>query len=174
MKTLVFDTETTGLVGNSLKSLDKQPKIIEFFGLSLNGASGIPYSSLFAPGGKLPDKISLITGITDQILEGAPAFADKAAEFKALIESHDEVVAHNAAFDQAMIDMEMRRCGHEVAWPRIICTVEASEFYKGYRMKLAELYEFFFGEKFGGAHRAENDVRALAKCFTEMRQRGDI
>jgi DNA polymerase III epsilon subunit-like protein len=108
------------------------------------------------------------------MLADAPKFSEKAEELKALIESHDEVIAHNATFDMTMVDNEMKRCGLTVNWPTVICTVEATEFMKGHRLKLANLHELLFGEVFLGAHRAENDVRALARCLLQLRAMGVV
>lgn len=180
MKSLVFDTETTGLIKNSLQNLKRQPHIIEFFGLTidnqvLKGQAELPsFHLLFRQERKLTEEIVRITGITDAILEGASTFAEKAEELKTFIESHDEVIAHNATFDTSMIDIEMSRCNLKVKWPKLICTVEATEWFKGHRLKLIDLHEFLFGERFEGAHRAENDVRALARCVEQLKTMGHI
>jgi DNA polymerase-3 subunit alpha len=73
-----------------------------------------------------------------------------------------------------MINNEMRRLGLTVAWPRVICTVEETEHLKGHRLKLSDLYELLFGEKFANAHDAKADVEALAKCYFELVKRGEI
>jgi len=39
---------------------------------------------------------------------------------------------------------------------------------KGYRLKLAQLYEHLFGETFPDAHRARNDVQALRRICVEL------
>lgn len=182
-RTLFVDVETTGLIKNSLLPLERQPHVIEFFGLSqmaefvggaLNFGVETTHHSLFKQKEKLPYIITSITGITDEMLVGQPEFKEKAEELKALIEGHDEVVAHNAAFDKGMLDFEFKRAGLEVKWPTVICTIESTMHMKGYRLKLAELYEILFSEKFEGAHRAEADVRALARCFWKLREMGQV
>ncbi len=158
MRTLILDTETTDLVKNELMPLEKQPHVIEFFALSyLDGGEMEAVNFLFQPGFKISPEITRITGITNDMLVGQPMFAD-------------EVVAHNLAFDKAMMNIEFRRCGLTPTWPQGICTVEATEYVKGHRLNLTSLHEHLFGEPFGGAHRAENDVRALARCFWKLRE----
>lgn len=174
MKTLVFDCETTGLLANSLLPLDRQPRIIELSSLILEEEKEEAFSQLFNPGFTLEKIITSITGLTDADLSAAPAFAERAKEIKTLIESADEVVAHNLSFDKAMIDNEMNRAGLAVKWPLLICSVEASEWYFGFRLNLTKLHEHLFSEVFADAHRAGADVKALARCFREMRNRGDI
>lgn len=176
MNYLVFDTETTDLIKNMLMPLDRQPHIIEFFGLTLNNEleEKDSFHSLFNNGKKLGMDTVRITGITDEILKDAPKFKDKAVDLKHYIESHDYAIAHNATFDRDVVDVEMKRIGMEIEWPKLICTVEATEYIKGHRLRLADLHEVLFGEKFEGAHRAENDVRALARCAKELIKTGII
>ena len=91
-----------------------------------------------------------------------------------MIEGADEVVAHNLAFDKAMLDFEFMRLDTELKWPAMICTVEATRHLKGHRLNLMALYEMLFSERFTEAHRAENDVRALARCFLKLRENGAV
>lgn len=185
MKTLLFDTETTGLSKNSVVRLEKQPHIIELFGISLlqsrpGGLQGnycfeeiAVWQSLFSHHMKLSEEIVRITGITDDLIKDAPAFRTKAAELKDFIESHDRVVGHNLTFDMDRVDQEMHRAGLSVIWPaERMCTVEETEFVKGYRLSLTALHEHLFGEPFKNAHRAEGDVRAMLKCYTALIERG--
>lgn len=176
MNTLVFDTETTDLIKNKLLPLDRQPHIIEFFGLSLDpeGNEIGTYHFLFKPPVKLSDDVKRITNINDEMLADAPPFAAHAQEIKDIIEKHDEVVAHNLSYDMGVVDFEMRRAGLSIIWPIPTCTVEGTEHLKGFRLNLSALHELLFGEKFEGAHRAENDVMALANCFRQLRSIGEI
>jgi len=175
-----LDTETTSLIDNSLKPLEKQPQIIEFYSLSFErtGDEMEEISShhfLAHPGKRLSEETTRITNITDAMLEGAERFAAHAAGLVEVIEASDEVVAHNLAYDKAVIDFELQRIGMTVKWPkRLICTVEATEFMKGFRLSLSALHEELFGEKFEGAHRAEVDVRAMMRCYAELARRGDV
>jgi DNA polymerase-3 subunit alpha (Gram-positive type) len=176
MRTLVFDTETTGLVKNMLQPLDRQPHIIEFFALSLDSAGNEleAFHYLCNPKIKLEEKITEITGITSEMLKDEKPFSAIAQHILELIEVHDEVVAHNLSFDKTVVDVEMKRCGKKVKWPSLICTVEATEYMKGHRLNMNALHEMLFGVVFTGAHRAENDVRALARCFNELRKMGVV
>lgn len=187
MKAFVFDTETTDLIKNRHRPLPQLPHITELFGLVLeakttrltkqyNWKEASTFNSLFNPGIPLTAEIQKITGLADWMLADQPTFKSKSAELKKIIEGADMIVAHNLSFDRAMVDIEMERCGLEVKWPKkMICTVEATEHFKSRRLKLMELHEFLFnGERFEGAHRAENDVRPLTRCFIELVERGVI
>jgi len=176
MRALVFDTETNGLINNIVLPLQRQPRIIEFFGLTLNEHDEEVDQKhfLFNIGEKLDAVITRITGLNDEDLRTAPRFAACADEMLTYIQSHDEVVAHNLAFDSAMVNMEYARLARAVQWPRMTCTVESSQWVKGYRLSLTALHTELFGTGFEGAHRAETDVRALSRCYIEMRKKGWI
>jgi DNA polymerase III epsilon subunit-like protein len=106
------------------------------------------------------------------MLKDAPWFKDKASDLKKFIEGHDRVVAHNLSFDMDRVNNEMERAGLVVEWPKDrICTVEQTEWLKGFRLSLGALYEFLFKENFPNAHRAENDVRAMSRCYIELIKR---
>lgn len=101
------------------------------------------------------------------------------------------VVAHNIDFDHRVMENNIRHLGitPSKGWPPEICTAQglAAEYvglpptermlHSKYRNKnktpkLEELHRFLFNEGFEGAHSAVNDMRALARCFVELRKRG--
>ena len=177
MRALIFDTETTDLVKVSMTPLNRQPRMIEFFGLVMeDGVEKETCSFLCDPEMQISAEITRITGIAPAMLVGQPTFAKIADKISALIMSCDEVVAHNLKFDKSIIDMEFARLSEKItlAWPRLTCTVEATEYIKGFRLSLMALHEHLFEEAFKGAHRAETDVRALTRCFSRLRENGDI
>lgn len=177
MKTMIFDTETTDLTQNIGVPLDKQPDIIEFFGLGLEVNDQnelVEFSTLgqlIKPRKPVTPEITRITNITNVMLSGKEPFKFYAPEIKAYIEGFDQAVAHNAAFDKDIVDFEFGRLQINIKWPELICTVEQTLWIKGYRLKLGGLYQELFGEDFADKHRAENDVRALTRCFIELRRR---
>jgi DNA polymerase-3 subunit epsilon len=170
----IFDCESTGLVGPSLLTTKQQPKVTEFYGALYEDGNKVDEIEFFAnPGEKLDRKITSITGITDAMLSAAKPFYDHAKAVSDLIFRADEVVAHNLSFDFALLEAEFERADMIGPWPpNRICTVEATEWIKGYRLSLSALHEHLFGEKFAGAHRARIDVEALARCFFELRRLG--
>lgn len=177
MRHLVFDTETTDLIHNSSRPIAKQPQILEVFCLALDdGLEEIEsLHRYFDPGKPISKEITKITGITDETVKGAPLFRQACGDFKDIIESCDVVVAHNLSYDIGVTNFEFARIGQTVKWPaRKVCTVESTEHIKGYRLSLGNLHQELFGETFTGAHRAENDVRALARCYVELVKRGEV
>jgi len=174
---LVFDTETTGLPNNASSDLRDQPYVIEFAGVLINRNGDIvkEYECLFKPPVALTPKITEITGLTDSKLKDAIRFDCDAIQNLMSHEGVQAAVAHNFAFDRAMVSFEFARAERIVKWPPLaICTVEATYPILGRRMKMSQMYRHFFGEDFVGAHRAMNDVKALARCTAYMIQRNII
>lgn len=171
-----FDTETTGLVKNSLVALDQQPRVIEFFGHLVDSETGkvLDEIEFFCdPGVPIDPIITKITGIKPSDLAGKPPFSAGIARIEAALAQADCVFAHNLSFDMALIDFEFRRVGKQVVWPqRKVCTVEQTEWMKGHRLKLIDLHTELFGEPFTGAHRARTDVDAMTRCWVELHRKG--
>tara|TARA_R110000824_G_scaffold15883_3_gene66577 strand:+ start:14737 stop:15273 length:537 start_codon:yes stop_codon:yes gene_type:complete len=172
-RTLVFDTETTGLIANSLIRKDHQPRIIEFYGCIVDQDGEVIQELEFLcnPGIKLPPIITKITGLTDADLKDAKPFEEYAEDIISLVQEADSIVAHNLSYDLDIVNFEMDRCDKKAKWPLCrICTVEETEWLKGHRLKLADLFEHLTNEQFKDAHRARNDVKALTRCFNELRK----
>lgn len=178
MKHLLFDLETTNLVHNSLQPLHKQPKIIEIFGLILQEGTWeevATFHSYVDPGVPIPKKVTEITRITDDMVAGKPKFHQIADDWEAFCEQADVIAAHNFSYDKAVLTFEYQRLGRTPKLPEVhVCTVEATEWMKGHRLSLTNLHQELFGEPFANAHSAEDDVRAMARCYVELHKRGDI
>lgn len=130
---------------------------------------------LIRPTIPITEEITKMNNINNEMVRNAPTFKFLASDIRDLIERSDCVVAHHAAFDRDMVDLEFAKLGMtKIAWPRIICTIEATLHLKGYRLSLSALYEYLFGVKFEGAHRARADVDALARIVVELRKKGMI
>lgn len=177
-KVAIFDTETTGLIKNSHLPLEKQPCVIEFYGEIVDDETGEVLEELeflANPGFPLEAIITQITKLTDADLEPHPRFKVNAPRVVEFFSKADEAVAHNLQYDKGMIGFEMARAELELKWPaKMTCTVQRTEHIKGHRLNLSKLHEHLFGEAFEGAHRAREDVKALARCFLELRKQGEI
>lgn len=176
MKHLIFDTETTDLIKNTARRLDKQPRIIEFFSISWDDETNeeIETHILVNPGIAIPEIVIGITGITNEMIKDKPPFQLVASSIVNLINANDRPVAHNLSYDQSVIDFELKRLGGKIDWKYGVCTVEATEHFKGHRLTLSALHEYLFGVAFTGAHRAEIDVRALFRCYRKLIEDGVI
>jgi DNA polymerase III epsilon subunit-like protein len=180
MRHTVIDTETTGLIENSGRSLVRQPRVWEVcaFIYDDKGKMTGSFDEMFSlpPGEGLSAKVTSITNVRDEDLLGKPLFEKRAPAVRDFLAKGDVVIAHNLSFDMDMIDNEMKRCGlPPVEWPkRRICTVEQTRHLKGFNLNLGALHEHLFGVKHENAHRAEADVKALARCYFELKRRGEL
>lgn len=176
----IFDTETTGLIDNRLRKLERQNEIIEFYGCLVDLDTGeltSEYETLIKPATyPMSDETIKVTKtkLTNEMLFNAPRFAEVAESIRQQIEVAPMVVAHNASFDREIVDIEMQRLGKSVFWPRVVCTIEQTMHLKGFRLSLTKLHEHLFDEEFSGAHRAKQDVTALVRCCVELRKQGAI
>jgi DNA polymerase III epsilon subunit-like protein len=177
--TFLFDLETTGLMANRTMALSRQPEVIEVYACLASletGETKAEVASLIRPLGKLPERVTKITGITNDMVfaEGVPVLAKLIGGLIDMIHSSDLVISHNASFDTEVLEVEAERCGKRIIWPRVLCTVEQTISLRGYRLSLGELHEHCFGVKFTGAHRARDDVQALLRCCVHLRAEGVI
>ena len=90
---VVLDTETTGI--------GDMDTITELSIISIDGK--VLFTSLFNPQRPLDEKITKITGITDEMLKDAPLFAEKADEILEIL-TGKTVLGWNVGFDRKMVE----------------------------------------------------------------------
>ena len=101
---VAFDLETTGLSS-------KTDRIIEIGAVIMkNGQEVDRFQTFVDPGRKLDKKIIELTGITDEMLLGAPKIEEVLPQFIAFIGDR-VLVAHNSDFDTGFIRAECQRQG---------------------------------------------------------------
>jgi ATP-dependent DNA helicase DinG len=99
-----LDVETTGLDPH-------RDRIIEVAVMIARGPEVVGrYSSLVDPGRPVPHDTTLLTGIDDAMLAGAPSVDEVVREVAAFVGSPD-VVAHHASFDRAFMSDAAARAG---------------------------------------------------------------
>lgn len=181
MKAILFDTETTDLMPNSVIALEHRPHIIEFYAMELTMAGDGTWHKtgelefFCKPPVPISEEITRITGIKPDDVRGAKRFREHADAVAAFFAGKDMAVAHNLSYDHAVVNTEFERLDRDMEWPtEKLCTVEATEHLKGYRLSLSALHEELFGEPFTGAHRARVDVEAMGRCFMELWKNGEI
>ena len=171
---IIFDTETTGLVKAIASDIKHQPRVIEFAAIKLCDETLAELDRLHFlvnPKRPVPPEIVKITKITDKMVEGEKTFIERIEELKNFFDGENNLIAHNLSFDKSILDIELKRNQvDDFPIPKnLICTIEQSYHIKGIRLNQGRLYEIATdGMKFQGAHRAINDVEALAKCVVYM------
>ena len=180
--TIIFDTETTGLIKPKATDIAEQPYITEIFCLKVVHDTKHfevigEFESLYKVPVPLSEVITRITGLRDSDLAQAPTFGEMQPKLSEFFTGVNAMVAHNLAFDKSMLANELVRCGKVLnfPWPpNHICTVERTMHIEQRRMSLTRLHEHLFKEGFPDAHRAKNDVMPLYKCFKELVQSGAL
>jgi DNA polymerase-3 subunit epsilon len=115
---IVFvDLETTGgSVGTH--------RITEIGIVELGPGGASSWTTLVDPGQPIPPFIQQLTGITDDMVRGAPTFESIAADLFARLEGK-LFIAHNASFDRGFLRNEFQRAGYAFN-PDVLCTVRLS------------------------------------------------
>jgi DNA polymerase-3 subunit epsilon len=154
----IIDIETTG---NSNKS----GKITEIAIFIHDGFEIIDsFSSLINPECYIPDFITRLTGIDNDMVRSAPRFYEVAR--KVVEMTIDTVfVAHNVSFDYKFIQEEFNRLGYDYQ-RKTMCTVRMGRKYlPGHRSySLGKLCDEL-GISINGRHRAAGDALATVKLF---------
>lgn len=100
----VFDVETTGMSPNRHRIVQIAATRIDIDGTFTR------YQSLVNPGCSIPDAVSRIHHITDEMVVDAPRFTDVGYQFLDLAQD-STLVAHNARFDLGFLQESLARCG---------------------------------------------------------------
>lgn len=82
------------------------------------------WSTLVDPQQSIPPFIQSLTGITDDMVRGAPTFASLAGELSERLKGR-LFIAHNASFDRGFLRGEFQRAGLAFN-PDVLCTVKLS------------------------------------------------
>jgi DNA polymerase III epsilon subunit family exonuclease len=168
---VVLDLETSGSAPSSGAA------ITEIGAVKVKGGEVIAeFQSFVNPGHGLPDFITSLTGITDQMLIDAPVIHEILPTFFEFIGSHEEsvLVAHNAPFDIGFLKDAAEKT--EINWPDfiIVDTVRiarsALDRDEVPNCKLSTLAPFF-GANITPNHRALDDARATVDVLHGILER---
>ncbi len=158
---VVVDTETTGTGADD--------RIIELAAVRLKGGQIIDhFSRLVNPGRSIPLFITQLTGISTAMLVGQPTAADILPEFLDFL-GDGVLVAHNVAFDQRMLEGELRRLG--LPWPNnpTLCTLRlARRLLPGLPKKGLDGLAQFFRLQSENRHRALGDALLTAQVLLRL------
>ena len=161
---VVFDLETTGL--SPLAS-----KIIEIGAVKIKAGRIIDRMDIFVdPECPIPEEITRLTSITDEMVAGAPKEREAVRQFLDFADGK-MLIAHNASFDVGFVRVAAERQGFEFE-NAYLDTVGLSRYVnpelKNHKLNIiAEHY------KLGGFHhhRASDDAQMLAEIFFVMLDR---
>lgn len=161
MRPIYYDTETTGI--NS-----KTCRVIEL--AAYDPVNDRSFVELINPGMPIPADAAAIHGITDQMVAGAPSFADVGRRFMEFCGEDALLIAHNNdSFDILFMREEWLRSSLD--WPNWK-TLDTLKWARRYRPDLPRHSLQFLREIYkipeNNAHRALDDVVTLYKVFQCM------
>ena len=189
MKSIVLDTETTGLPRDykaPATDAANWPRVVQVGWQVYEDEHLIcGQSSLIKPADfEIPTAATAVHGITTAVASAQGIeLARVLNNLRTIAADLDAVVCHNAQFDLTVIAAEYARLGQTSPLARLrrICTMEAATpllrlpgKYGWKFPRLEELHRYLFNDAFDGAHDAMSDVKATARCFFEMQRRGVI
>jgi DNA polymerase-3 subunit alpha (Gram-positive type) len=160
---VVFDLETTGAKAPPCRVTE-----IGAFKIS-HGEITEKFHRLVNPETPIPAFITSLTGIDDEMVRDAPAFAQIAAEVLDFF-GDSVLVAHNASFDIRFLNYEIGRVYGEYKMANsCLCTVQLSRkllpHIENHKLKtVAEHYSISLVNH----HRASDDARATAEIFVNL------
>jgi DNA polymerase III subunit epsilon len=125
------------------------------------------YSTLVDPQCYIGSMYTQISGITNDMVIGAPTFAQIGRKIIEL--THNRTfVAHNVNFDYNFIKGEFANLGYEYERPKL-CTVQMSrKLMPGYRSYSLGKFCAEIGITIRNRHRAEGDAVATAELFDRL------
>lgn len=189
---LVFDTETTGLVGKGLKyetDFEQFPQIVQL-AWTINGVK--KDFIIFPDGYIIPDEAALIHGITTEIaIDKGDPWVVVLFDFIEDCKKAKIIVGHNIYFDTSIIKANCLRLNDPETFASLeeaihkfkrICTMMKTIKFVGAKQEgsnrakfpsLEELYFKIFNEGFP-AHNAAEDVKATIRCLPHLVEAGLI
>ena len=149
----IVDLETTGGWPDGDRVTEVALLEVENFALARE------WSTLVNPGREIPGTIQALTGITQEMVEGAPRFEALAAALYERLAGR-VFVAHNARFDYGFLRREFERAGIRFH-ARTLCTVRLSRrLYRGERGHSLDDLIARHGLRCSARHRAMGDAQA--------------
>ena len=161
---VVFDIETTGLSAMTCKITEIGAVLVR------NGEVLKVFSTFVNPEGHIPEEITELTGITDDMVSDAPSQGDAVKAFIEFVGKRT-VVAHNANFDMGFIRRAAENAGIHFD-PPYLDTLSMSRFLNPElkNHKLDTLVDFYRLGDFNH-HRACDDAEVTAKIFCKMTEK---
>lgn len=160
---VAIDVETTGLDSY-------EDAIIEVGAVVFDGESTVDeWSSLVDPGREVPPSITRLTGITQEMVQGAPSVLSLRSELRRLLGDR-VLVGHNVSFDMGFLEQAYIGVGQARMDTITLASILVPE---ARRYGLADLARTLQlgGEATGPAHRALADARRTAELFEILMER---
>ena len=158
---VVFDVETTGLSAEKDTIIEigavkvKDKKITDSFGTFVN------------PQRPIPENITNLTGISDDMVADAPVIDDAIRSFYNFIGDAD-LVAHNAKFDTSFLKNAAKRCGMEYKFTSLDTLELARGLVTDVKNHKLDTLTKYFDINLENHHRATDDAAATGEIFIKL------
>lgn len=164
----VVDVETTGT------SPSEGARVTEIAVMQVSSGDLVEeYSTLVDPGRPIPPWISRLTGITNEMVRGAPDFGDVAPRVRGALEGR-VFVAHNVGFDWRFLTEEMRRASSLLPVGPRLCTLRlARRALPGLDRRGLDALADHYGVRVEDRHRAAGDARATVTVLNRLLEEAD-
>ena len=190
MKYIFFDTETTGLPKDyeaPYTDIDNFPRLVQLAWIVYEDTRVVSRKNkIIKPiGFAIPEEATNVHGISTQsAIEKGQKVEVVLRSFLKDVRGADVLIGHNIKFDLNIVQSELFRFNIENDLDQIevldtmllsvdYCKIPSKKY--GFRYpKLIELYNKLFSKSFDDMHNAMADVKATAKCFWAMLDRGII
>lgn len=161
---VVLDIETTGLNNTPVKG--KMDAITEIGAVKIVGGEvREKFTTLVDPQRKLSDEIVALTGITDEMLQGAPKIEEVIGDFCKFCDGCF-IVGHNVQFDYKFLHFYAEQSEYDFTHKTYdtMSIAQGMLFLSNYKLNtLADYYHISFNH-----HRAWDDALTTAKIFIEL------
>lgn len=155
---VILDTETTGLEG----------RIVDIAIIKMDGIALL--DTLINPECPIPPGATAIHGITDEMVQGAPSFADIHQWIKRYTQMASRVIIYNASFDTGILAWDCNRCDLTRLEFKSEC---AMEWYAAFYGEWSDYWKSFKWQPlYGGGHRALGDCLACLERIKAMAKEG--
>jgi len=193
MRSLIFDTETTGVADQKLSIKDpNQPWLVELAFELYDSEQGVmaEYSTLIIPDIPIPPSATEVHGVSDEMVQqfGVPPRVALSVFYHHMKQA-DRIVCHNVQFDYFVVQVNFDRVGisgEKILLMPTFCTMLASidlvaiekpEWQQkkyGGKYKWPSLDETYRAlvdpEGFPDAHRAKHDVSATREILIALEE----
>ena len=158
---VVFDTETTGLD-------HRHDRIVQFGAIKIQPDGNMKeWETLINPDCEIPEKVTAIHGITNDMVKDAPTFKEVCPTIDGILDDSD-LCGYNVLFDIRFLKAELKRLRLELLPCSVIDPFFLFKAYDSKDHKLITAVRFLLDRDHSGAHTALADAKATFEVLEKL------